>query len=177
MKDKLKCVLHYEISDLTREKNKVNYLCHDKRIHVRLRDFDKTQTIKGFERKLAFLITLSMNPDNKTSWDDALAAYAISANGVNIASAIASYTDYKAKGIIITPNYRRGKHNMFGNCRVGIEVLNPIFKLGVSEFLFNDNYYLTLEKAKLVKQNKFEKKQIKKDNTEATKTSDFVELW
>ena len=39
----------------------VNYVCSDDKIHIRFRDFNKPQMVKGFEKKLTYLMAYLMN--------------------------------------------------------------------------------------------------------------------
>ena len=44
-----------------RENPGINYVCSDNKIHVRFRDFNSPQVIKGFEKKLTYLMAYLMN--------------------------------------------------------------------------------------------------------------------
>ena len=45
----------------TKTNSQLNYVCSDKKIHVRFRDFNDEQIISGFEKKLTYLFTYLVN--------------------------------------------------------------------------------------------------------------------
>ena len=59
----LTCSVLYTPSknDLAIDSDNLKYLCRDNKIHIRFRDYNKKQVIRGFESKLTYLLTYLMN--------------------------------------------------------------------------------------------------------------------
>ena len=56
----LSCILCYTPNKAKVIEN-VKYTCSDNKIHIRFKDFNSPQTIKGFEAKLTYLISYLVN--------------------------------------------------------------------------------------------------------------------
>lgn len=174
------------------------YLCSDNRIHIRLKDFNSPQIIRGFEAKLTYLISYLFhfcyhpnivgNPDQKTL----LKGFNESSYVQELYGVLITYVaDRKFKGIKITPNYNKKRCTYFGEVDVNCfpfdrgeelkqrghlkDFLHYLHDLSLIEYLFNDEIELYIHPEKQVKENKFIRKMKKK--TSRYVESDRIELW
>lgn len=164
--------------------DKVNFLCVDKKIHIRLRDYDHEEVIHGFINKLTYIITylfqrnaLMMDSTNKEikkfmDSDDALLCLEDAVN--TLFKNPIRYLDFT--GFNIKPNYRKIKKDVptplgsfsYGTCPLkngctysDLNFLIDFFKLdSLEEFLTNDALELIICKDVQIKSyDKFVKKE------------------
>ena len=59
----LTCSILYtpSVSRIKTNIDNLKYICRDNKIHIRFKDYNKKQVIKGVEAKLTYLITYLMN--------------------------------------------------------------------------------------------------------------------
>lgn len=176
-----------------------NPICSDKKIHIRLRDFDKPQIIKGFERKLAYLITYLINYGdlslvsmlNLCDQKTILKAFLENEDMKQLYRTIKYEKQIDFKSFVVKANYKKSEHVAFGN------VLRSVFpitydkfgapkegslktfleklKLTLLEYLFDDSYSIIIHK---VSTQELNAKYINKENRKVNKLlSDFEKLW
>ena len=163
----------YVIRDINENNNNyTDYTCFDKKIHVRLRDFNHKCSIYGFENKLAYLLTYLIHTDYAIPLDDyehlnkVLKNFGTTDQVMEIVSVIANRTlNTKVKGIKILKNYNRQKTcKPFGDVVleafpdttdiIGKNALNTFLKklnVTLEEYLYNDGIYLILTDKNKVK--------------------------
>ena len=123
----------------------INFLCSDKKLHIRLRDYDHEEVISGFINKLTYVITyLIQRCDVGTKSDDEI-----------ISNFVKNDTDFKNidaflqqvfssrgldyRGIKISKSYRKVKtsKNTLGSFKEGTCYLEDNCKFGDFTFLTN----------------------------------------
>ena len=181
------------------EENHPKYTCSDNKIRIRLKDYNSSQLIEGFQAKLTYLISYLMNycylpriltrSDNQTLLEDFLKTPDIR----KINFAIRDFTgDEKYKGLKLCKNYNRKSNiKFFGDVDIScfpIEEENGIERAGnlalflsnlggipLISYLFNDNYKLYIHETKPQKTSKFLRKQLRKEQNNSQ--VDLIELW
>ncbi len=176
------------------EESNINFVCSDKRIHVRLRDYDKEEVIRGFINKLTYLVTYLVNyvegsDSARFSSDDELLKSATkNINlylGYNIGNLI-HVDDFK--GLKISKNYRRLKEfNPLGSIPSNLcpysnsgesnslSFFLKAFNINIHDFLFNDAYEIVITKDKDSKM--YQKFLNKQNKTKKEVKEERVALW
>lgn len=196
----LTCVLCY-VPRKAKLIDQVKYTCLDNKIHIRFKDFNSPQTIKGFELKLTYLISYLFNycylPTvlRKDSNQTLLKNFLSNSDLNEVLRTIKVFiTPTKTNGFKLGKNYNRKDNKFFGN--VDINCFPLLEKDGVTEigslkqflktfggikledYLFNDGYEVVIKDINLeVKLNKYQKKDIKIQERNRNKTVDLVSLW
>ena len=176
----------------------VNYVCSDKKIHVRFRDFNKEQVISGFEKKLTYLMSYLMNFSYITSLFDIcdertiMNALLDSKDVTRIYNCIKYDMQIDFKSFRLTPNYKKSDcvafgaveqtafpllYDEFGAPKQGdIETFLNKLKVSLLEYLFNDSYSIILhEKSEDNVNEKFVNKELRKEDRVAN--TDYIQLW
>lgn len=176
-----------------------NPVCSDKKIHIRLRDFDKPQIIRGFERKLTYLVTYLLNYSNPalinmfSSYDPKIIINALieSDDMKDVYRTIKYEKQIDFKSFMVKTNYKKKEHTLFGNVLKNVFPIDydkygaPLegslktflkkLKLTLIEYLFDDSYSIIIHKTPAEKLNA---KYINKENRKADKLlNDFEKLW
>ena len=175
----------------------INPVCSDKKIHVRLRDFEKPQLIRGFERKLTYLITYLVNYGyvskllKNCSQKTVINALLESADVQQICQVLKYEGHLNFKALDIRANYKKAAGETFGKVipdvfpleqdKFGVyqegDLQTFLKKLNLSlfDYLFNDAYSIIFHKAFAAEAN------AKYINREQRKTdrllNDFKNLW
>lgn len=180
----------------------VSFMCSDNRIHLRFKNFEKEEEIKGFEKKLVYLMTYLFNYSYmpnivcNTTYDN----YQLISNFLNTDDIkdIILYIKLngngyfeKFKGFKIKVNYKKSNLSLpFGklddNCfplnrenqillKGSLDIFLSTLKINLWDYLFNDGYSINILKVKNQKFNdKFINKELKKYNKV---NQNLVELW
>lgn len=169
----------------------INWLCSDRKIHIRLRDYNKPEVIVGFINKLTYLVTYLVNSGCTASLesmrenpDKYLSTFCENDESfLHLVDFIkSSLHDSRYSGIKVTKVYRKkkvNKPNSFGIISDGAMPVEDGYKLGdlsffigefripLYEFLFNDAYTLVLQEkpAPLACYDKFTRKSLNKSST------------
>ena len=180
-----------------------NYLCWDNKIHIRFRDYNSNQTIKGFEGKLTYLLSYLMNygylpkvlEKNNFKECDLIKDFLNTKAIITLCNNIRLFAmEDNFKGLKLSKNYKKdtdviyfGKTDI--NCfpindgsleiRKDISLnsfLESFGNISLIEYLFNDAYSVVISEYKEDKKNKFIKKEERKLLKETSKEN-FVELW
>lgn len=166
----------------------VNYLCKDKYIHIRLRDFGlKKEVISGLEDKLTFYITFLFEKvvpqylsENIHDIVDESKYNELFDMCINKFKCSDEYSDLmlaihclypSCLGINILPKYKRNKNtkdvilDKFGDTNLSKQYIqedfHKVFGLYVYEFLSNENIFIVVDKKKKVNCIKYVKKYAK----------------
>lgn len=179
-----------------------NYICSDNKVHIRFKDYITSERISGFEAKLTYLLsylinysyipTLLVKTDNKVISDSFLKTDSVD----DICSSIKFFMQNdNFKGLKLLKNYKRQLRtcNYFGKLDPNCFPLNyssdiPIAgslnsflinfgNISLDEYLFNDSIEIIIHEARIIKEDKFKRKEIRKNNKSKSVDSDFVELW
>lgn len=143
------------------------YICSDGKVHIRFRDFNEEQEIRGFEKKLTYLISYLFNfcylPKvlKKYSEKELITDF-LKTNDVNcIVNLIKVFSHGKYfRGLKLAKNYRKRACKYFGNLNLDYFPLNKensnietignlntfltTFKISLEDYLFNDGYEIVL---------------------------------
>lgn len=184
--------------DLKTETN-INYVCSDKKIHIRFRDFNKPQTlIAGFEKKLTYLISYLMNFSYITNLFEIcdiktiINALLDSEDLKTIYNNIKYTKQIDFKSFRLTPNYKKSdcvafgkveetafplEYDEFGVKKEGdLNTFLSKLKVGLLDYLFNDSYAIFIhEKVEYDSNQKFKNKESRKE-TQLDNT-DYIKLW
>ena len=164
----------------------INFLCHDNKVHIRLRDYSKAEVLKGFEAKLTYLITYLFNYTFLPKFVGRSDVKALLKNFNSkseemkeLNEALRPYMQEEFKGIKVSANYRKkSTFSPFGTLEpdfcptlkdgklitsTGLKFFLKSFNTTLQDFLFNDAYevVLVVEKQKTL-YNKFKNKQERK---------------
>ena len=176
----------------------VNYVCSDKKIHIRFRDFNKEQVISGFEKKLTYLMSYLMNFSYITSLFDICDEKTIMNALLDSEDVKSIYNNIKYNKQIdfkcfrLTPNYKKSECKAFGKVEQtafpllydefgapkqgDLETFLNKLKVSLLEYLFNDSYSIILhEKSEDNVNEKFVNKELRKEDRVAN--PDFIQLW
>lgn len=172
------------------ETNKnAKYTCSDNKVHIRLKDYNKPQEIKGFEDKLTYLITYIFVSMKYNSIDELMSSMYL----VEIENVLRSYikfqTDYTYKGLKILPKYsKKDKYNLYGNIDIDcfpsilensnihfLDYFQKVFSINLYDFIFNDQYEIIIRASDYTGENKFTKKEKRREFTESN--SILYKLW
>lgn len=162
-----------------------NPVCKDGNIHIRLNTFDNKIVLQGFEKKLAFYIVgclqklvkqetmlliteLRTDPTYKKEvWDLVMAKFFKTEEYTNLVQLLKKRWD--VRGLTLLPVYKRKQPKYVDNCQqFGIKTPDKfidIFKsltLDLTTYLFDDGYYLLIDKADNSSFNNY-KKYVNKD--------------
>lgn len=175
----------------------VDFLCHDHKVHVRLREYRKTEVLRGFEAKLTYLVTYLFNYSFRPKFVGQPSPEALlkgfntkSDTLLELSEAIRPYMPNQFRGIKVAAGYRRKTNAAFGfldpeTCpsskegqlvtTTGLQFFLSTFHTNVVDYLFNDAYEVVLmvDKKKPL-YTKFKKKQERKDSRKQTVE---VPLW
>lgn len=175
----------------------INYVCSDRKIHVRFRDYTKEQVISGFEKKLTYLITYLINFSSTNKLFGICSTKIIIDNLSESEDIKTLYNCLKYEKQIdfkcfrFTPNYKKTDCHDFGELDLGAFPLNydsngvllegslnaflSNLKISLLDYLFNDAYSIMIHK-KINKE--VNKKFIDKENRKSVSSStDFIKLW
>lgn len=182
-------------------KYKLKLTCFDKRIHVKLKDYNKPRKLIGFENKLNYLISYLLHyqylskTKNLSKNEDLLLKFSKTPDILEILKVIQQYAiEHDILGISIK---YVNKENKYGNLyhpyfpldfdenynydkRYTYDLEYFLNKLNISiyDYLFNDKYIIILGKnIKNTANNKFMKKQIKHQKRLNDIDLDTVNLW
>lgn len=176
--------------------NNVNFLCIDKKIHIRLRDFNHPEVIHGFINKLTYLMTYLVNTWPYSGSFDAKEFLTSFESGDAEFEKVNKFIEYilkdtDFKGIKLFPAYRR-KHvdpqHPFGTLAEGTYPVYSNFGLGdvnffldtlginLFKFLFDDRYEIVIKEVSDIDTcySKFTNKEIK---SSTTSHFEYVDLW
>jgi len=146
----------------------INWLCSDRKIHIRLRDYTKPEVITGFVNKLTYLVTYLVNSgctsslesvrENPDSYLDTFCKN--DEDFLRVVDLVkSSLHEPRYQGIKVSKVYRKkkvNKPNSFGIISDGVLQVEDSYKLGnlsyfvesmripLHEFLFNDAYTVVL---------------------------------
>lgn len=177
-----------------------NPVCSDKKIHVRLRDFNKAQVIRGFERKLTYLISYLINYGSMAKLQGVcedrtiIKAFLESTDSQQLVQVIRGAGQIPFKGFVVRTNYKKessADNKAFGCVlpevfplsydKFGIHIEgtlnNFLSKLNITlfDYLFNDAYAILLHKAPSTDANN---KYINRENRKINRLlGDFEKLW
>lgn len=179
----------------------INYVCSDKKIHVRFRDFDSPQLITGFEKKLTYLMCYLMNYSyivNLFKFCDSkilINALLESPDVKKIYEALRYSKKIEFKAFRLSLNYKKkgeevmafGKleqeafpleYDEFGALKEAtLETFLNKLKINLLEYLFNDSYSILIHKKEAEDVNaKFINKEERKNNKSELE-NDFIKLW
>ena len=181
------------------ERENVNYICADNKIHIRFRDYNSYKRIYGFEAKLTYLLTYLMNysylPTVIRRYDDnvLISDFLKTSDLRQVYLAIKNFTNHSNfRGFKAAKNYRKNNCISFGNVDIncfpsdigndGVERLGSLtiflhyfHDIDLTEYLFNDAYSIILHEDKEIPLSKFQKKQMKKDIKEVELNSEYEE--
>ena len=177
------------------ESESIDYVCSDNKIHIRVKDYLNYEVIRGFEKKLTYLITYLINTSFKTSISEKNPSHILKeflkSDEVNeITNTINSnIANIKFKGIKIKTNYNKKDclQYPFGNINLdyfpiladkgSLQIFLKTFKISLKDYLFDDRYIVILSDLKYKSDCniKFKNKEIKKQSFD--EDSDFIELW
>lgn len=178
----------------------VNYVCSDRKIHVRFRDFNKPQMISGFEKKLTYLFAYLMNFSyivNLFEFCDQkvlINALLESEDVKKIYDSIKYDKQINFKSFRLTANYKKGECIPFGKLDQGafpllydefnvpktadLDTFLTKLKVNLLEFLFNDSYSILLHERNKQDDDvnaKFVNKELRKNMK--TTNNDYIQLW
>lgn len=193
-KDKYTCSIVYTPIIKTDYYN-AKYVCRDGKIHIRFRDFDKSQLIEGFEAKLAYLLAFIFYEGNYSSKEEFIKSNDIWLLNVYLKRGIEKYNNCEYKGLLLLDNYNKKDKVTFGkhdpDCfpypfrqysendisyleKSKLNVFTEELKIAnIIDFLFNDSYSIIIHKRKEIKENKF----IRKQKRLKEKQSELFDLW
>lgn len=184
--------------DSTRINSDVNYVCSDNKIHVRFRDFNKPQTISGFEKKLTYLMTYLVNYSYISNLikvcdeETIINAFSKSKDVLKIYSFIKHDKQIDFKNFRFNANYTRkdetlpfGKieQSAFPLCYDEFGILKEAtldtflskLKVNILDYLFDDSYSIILHEKETKDLNKkFTDKETRKIHNIK---NDFADLW
>ena len=196
----LSCSICY-IPSKAKLMDNVKYTCWDNKIHLRFRDYKTAQNIKGFESKLTYLISYLFNycylPTVLNDCDnDKLLSNFLSNSDLNkVLNAINIFINpFKTTGFKIGKNYNKSTCKYFGDNIITcfpLTVSDGIVEIGslnqflsnfggisLQDYLFNDGYEIHLRDFdNSEKLNKFQRKDIKRQEKINSKNIDLVDLW
>lgn len=163
------------------EETNINFLCTDKRLHIRLREYTEEEVISGFIAKLTYLITYLVNYTNNTEESEVFinsiienAFHQSDFKGVKIYPCYRRLKNYSKKGYI--PNTVCPVH-ISGNNYCSLDYFLETFRLNLHEYLFNDAYEIVITKDET---KNLYSKYLNKSNNERKphpKKDDRVVLW
>jgi len=163
---------------------KAKYVCSDCKVHIRLKDFNSPQIIRGFEAKLTYLISYIFHSNQCSNIEDFMKLNDVWILNSQLGEKLVLLNDYKYKGLKILKNYNKQDYiNEYGEIDLDcFPVLNKnslktfinTFKItDIISFLLDDSYQIIIHKQREIRENKFNRKQTKIQN----KKSDLIELW
>lgn len=181
----------------------INYICSDNKVHIRFRDYDSEGTVAGFEQKLTYLISYLMNYSYLTDLippyndNDAIKDFLKSSDLAEINSCIRSHTgNLNYRGIKLRKNYKKKDlhdYKSFGSVNINCFPILPVesvrhrgslktflstFKISLDDYLFNDNYVISIQNIDLSKVNtKFINKMNKKEEAMQRENMVVASLW
>lgn len=182
----LTCSVLYTPSknELAIDSDNLKYLCKDNKIHIRFRDYNKKQVIRGFESKLTYLLTYLMNYwylpqviqkyDSDKLIEDFLETKEITKLVLNL-NLFLNTANFK--GLKLSKNYKRKNSKDFGDTLLecfpshkdevekigGIDLFLEYFNFNnLLDYLFNDGIILIIHEELKEDITKFDRKQIRK---------------
>lgn len=188
------------------ENNNLKYICKDNKIHIRFRDYNKKEIIKGVESKLTYLLTYLMNywylPQVIQKYDsNKLIEDFLNTSVINklIIQLRLFLNDSNFKGFKLKKNYKRKEFKNFGelnlNCfpshNIKEHKKNEIEKIGsldlfleyfnltdIITYLFDDSIRIIIHEEEKDKVTKFDRKQLRKYNKIDSKSKyKELDLW
>lgn len=194
----LTCGIYYSPNNKENDLEKINYICADKKIHIRFRDFSEKEIISGFEKKLTYLLSYLMNFSYLPKVVDKYDSQVLITDFLKTTDVMTIYNEIKLythidniKGFKLTKNYKKKVCKAFGEVNPYAFPLNiqdtvvktgnlnsflTNFKINLIDYLFNDNYVIIIHEARTAKLSKFKRKQIRKEEKK-NKNYNLVELW
>lgn len=168
------------------EETSVSYLCADNKVHIRFRDFKEDECIKGFEKKLTYLLTYLVNyaylPSIVGSYDE----NTLINNFLKTSDLTSIYNVIKAnersnnfRGLKARKNYKKQDCKPFGAVDMqcfpmvykdgvaaagSLDTFLKAFKVSLKDYLFDDNYIIVIKSKRNNKElnNKFVNRAAKK---------------
>ena len=162
------------------------YVCSDGKVHIRFKDYNKSQLIKGFEGKLTYLISFLFHKSDCENISQFMKLNDIWVLEQYLVEGISKYSSYKYKGLKLLKNYNK-KLNLSEYGEIdddcfpkkdknisNLQKFMDSFKLdNLTNFLFDDSYEVIIHRKKDEKDNKF----IRKQNRIKEKESELFVLW
>ena len=142
---------------------RVNLLCADNKVHIRLREYDHEEVIHGFIEKLTYVITYLLSKYDCTEDTADIILKKFSENDFSFFAVNDAVIGglFDCKGIKISKCYRKIKQSRknplgkftLGTCPSGADIsiykLKDEFRmLNIKEFLFNDAIDIVITKKK-----------------------------
>lgn len=161
-------------------------LCYDKKVHIRLDDFDTDKIVYGFENKLAYLLTYLLNYAITPFTNDfnvALESFEKLHLSIAIDKCIKNrFPTYD--GLLISPNYKKLSYKSMGKLPIhytinyngygSLDLFLSELNISLDNYLFNDNYYLILTTFNTPDvYSKYTNKQLRKKKSPYQKTQLF----
>lgn len=146
----------------------IDFLCIDDKVHIRLRDYDRPESIKGFINKLTFLLTYLANASNNSAAelnpDEHISLFCDNSEDFRmIVNSLKRNLEPRFSGIKLTKAYRkkgRGpKAGPLGSMTVGtaplidgklygdLKYFLDSIRLSLDTYLFDDAYSIQIQPA------------------------------
>lgn len=170
----------------------VKFICSDKRVHFRFRDFNKNEHIQGFERKLIYLMEYLFNfcyrpsfeVNTPVSKEEILDGFLKSKDVKQVETVISKFIpDIKFKGLRAFFNYNKQENlKPFGEVnktyfptkgKNSLLQFQKTLRVSIEDFLFNNQYSLILNDG----YKKDINKKFKNKNTKNQEDDFLVKLW
>lgn len=201
------CVLAYYPQIINVEKDKIKMTCFDKKIHVKLRNYNRATKIAGFEAKLNYLLSYllhfqylhnkhveqNLSQKNIKAY---LQEFSKTKDVTEILSVIQHYSlEHNVIGISIKENKQVDKpfgyvipeyfpimldrnHNFDSTSTYDLDKFLSTLKISIYDYLFNDKYVIILSNNMKTNINKkFINKQLKHKQKLDTLELDVITLW
>lgn len=177
-----------------------NYVCSDKKVHIRFSDYNSEQIIAGFEKKLTYLFTYLINysylPNviNQSNIRDLIENFSRMSDILTINNIIMNHISLRDfKGFKVRANYKKKDCKPFGEItpevfpvewiddtavKGSLDIFLSKLKISLDDYLFNDSYVIIIREDKYINFNKkFINKLNRKSERKKAKDFDLVELW
>ena len=194
-----KCFIVYSPHEADDLADDISFLCADKKVHIRFRDFIEAEVISGFEKKLTYLLTYLMNYSflpsiiGKYSDKELIDNFLKTSDLTSVYRVIkVNECSNKFRGFKLLKNYKKRHCKPFGEvdnecfpmCHENnmvtlgsLEMFLRMFKVTLKDYLFDDNYSVIIKSIKNKKENvKFINKAEKRKQSQADEY-DLVKLW
>lgn len=187
------------LEGLGAEEKGIDFLCVDGKIHVRLRDYDHPETIRGFVDKLTFVVTYLINAESGSMGDMTAEGFisefcSHSADFTSLSQAVGSLLhEPRYKGIQVSKAYRKKNKgptagplgsiskgaaplvdgSLYGDLAYFLEEM----RLDLYSFLFDDAYSIQIqERAEEASYAKFANK-LNRKVLKSRGDFEYVSLW
>lgn len=198
--DNLTYSIYYTPNAKNTDFDDVSYICSDKKIHIRFRDYNSEDIIVGFEKKLTYLLTYLLNysylPNvfGKYNERELMETFGRTNDVLDIINTIRRHLPLEElKGFKLRTNYKKSECKPFGDISTDVFPVEWVdkmaikgdlqtflskLKISLDDYLFNDNYMIIIRENKTINFNKkFINKANKKTNRQNLSNLDLVELW